>query len=89
VIAHRPEHGGGGEARPPSATGAPDSSFDFRWVPERQEAPAAGPARFSSSASAAPAIARREGAENKIVIALTIACTAMALIDLFLLASGL
>jgi len=91
VIAHRPDIGGGGERRP-SPPGAGDDSFDFRWIPGDQQAPpgpSASPPAVGASSSAAPGVARREDAENKIVIALTIACTVMALLDLFLLASGL
>lgn len=94
MIARRPETGGGGQQHRPPSPGAGDDSFDFRWIPEHQPAASGAPATAlgfgsSSSSSPAPRMARREDAQNRIVIALTIACTAMALIDLFLLASGL
>jgi hypothetical protein len=92
MIAHRPESGGGGKSQRPSPPGAGDDSFDFRWLPDQRQATSAVRATsgaWGSGASSAAQIARRDDAENKIVIALTIACTLMALVDLFLLASGI
>ncbi len=70
----------------PSAAG--DSSFDFRWIPEPHAQAQPTPLSSAGSGASAPAMSR-EDSQNRIVIALTIACTTMALLDLFLLASGL
>ncbi len=88
MIAHRPENEGGGAAHRPPASGATDDAFDFRWIPEPQQAASAAPVSFGASSRSVSQIARREDVENRIVIALTIACTVLALFDLFLLASG-
>lgn len=89
MIAHRPENEGGGEAHRPPAPGSPDDSFDFRWIPEPQQATSAAPVSLGASSRSEPQLTRREDVENRIVIGLTIACTALALFDLFLLASGI
>ncbi len=75
-----------GDLKPPAD--GPDSSFDFRWIPEPQQTPHAASFGSAGTATTAPPMGR-EVAEGRIVIALTIACTVMALLDLFLLASGL